>query len=192
MKGLCRQLRIRPPCGKRSKGQQHLPDSKPDFFGRVYLFHQQMAQWGMLIRWGREPLETKVLALNHESRILGQWSNPVSVQGRAKPVLHGRNSTESNLFHDGETTYRVGWMSKNPTLRLKSKELCLEMSEDGKLNFFRRRRFLRHRKEELALEFPGLHFNWSSMGKAKRRTVNLGSPSGHNAFLSGAAGGRQS
>ena len=30
------------------------------------------------------------------------------VQGRAKPVLHGPNSTEPNLFHHGETTYRVG------------------------------------------------------------------------------------
>ena len=30
------------------------------------------------------------------------------VQGRAKPVIHGPNSTESNLFHHGETTYRVG------------------------------------------------------------------------------------
>ena len=31
--------------------------------------------------------------------------------GRAKTVLHGPNSTETNLFHHGETTYRVGWMS---------------------------------------------------------------------------------
>ena len=30
------------------------------------------------------------------------------VPGRAKPVLHGPNSTESNLYHNGETTYRVG------------------------------------------------------------------------------------
>ena len=30
------------------------------------------------------------------------------VHGRAKPVLHGPNSTESYLFRHGETTYRVG------------------------------------------------------------------------------------
>ena len=30
------------------------------------------------------------------------------VQGRAKPVLQGVNSTESYLFHHGETTYRAG------------------------------------------------------------------------------------
>ena len=30
------------------------------------------------------------------------------VHGSAKPVLHGTNSTEPNLFHHGETTYRVG------------------------------------------------------------------------------------
>ena len=29
------------------------------------------------------------------------------VQGRAKPVFHGPNSTESNLVHHGETTYRL-------------------------------------------------------------------------------------
>ena len=28
------------------------------------------------------------------------------------------NSTQSNMFHHGETTYRVGWMSENPTLVL--------------------------------------------------------------------------
>ena len=30
------------------------------------------------------------------------------VHGRAKPVLHGPNSTEYNLFHQGENTFRVG------------------------------------------------------------------------------------
>ena len=32
-------------------------------------------------------LVAEVFALKHESRILGQWSNPVSGSGRAKPVL---------------------------------------------------------------------------------------------------------
>ena len=31
-----------------------------------------------------------------------------AVHGRAEPVLCGQNSTEPNLFHHGETTYRVG------------------------------------------------------------------------------------
>ena len=30
------------------------------------------------------------------------------VRGRAKPVLRGQNSTEPNLIHHRETTYRVG------------------------------------------------------------------------------------
>ena len=30
------------------------------------------------------------------------------VHERAKPVLHGQNSTKPNLFHHEETTYRVG------------------------------------------------------------------------------------
>ena len=50
----------------------------------------------------------EVIALRHERRILGHWSTLYLVQGRAKPVLHGTNSTESNLFHHGETAYRVG------------------------------------------------------------------------------------
>ena len=33
------------------------------------------------------------------------------VHGRARPVLRGPNSTEPNLFHHGETSYRVGWLS---------------------------------------------------------------------------------
>ena len=40
------------------------------------------------------------------------------VHGRAKPVLHGPNSTDSNLFHHGETTYRVGWLSEYATSML--------------------------------------------------------------------------
>ena len=37
-------------------------------------------------------------------------SNPVCGFGSAKPVLLGTNSTEPNLFHHEETTYRVGWL----------------------------------------------------------------------------------
>ena len=61
-----------------------------------------------------------VHALKHESWILWQWSNPALylIQERALPVLHGPNSTESNLFHHGETRYRFGFMSENPTLVL--------------------------------------------------------------------------
>ena len=35
-------------------------------------------------------------------------TNPVRGFGSAKPVLHGTNSTEPNLFQHGEATYRVG------------------------------------------------------------------------------------
>ena len=38
------------------------------------------------------------------------------VQGRDKPVFHGPNSTEPNMFHHGETTYRVGGLSENSTV----------------------------------------------------------------------------
>ena len=39
------------------------------------------------------------------------------VHGRDKPVLCGPpNSIESNLFHHGETTYRVGWLSEYATV----------------------------------------------------------------------------
>ena len=56
----------------------------------------RLAAWqpGNVIRWHAE-----VLTLNHESRILGQLAKE-----RATQVLHGPNSTESNLFHHGETT----------------------------------------------------------------------------------------
>ena len=37
-------------------------------------------------------------------------TNPVCGFGSAKPVLHGTNSTETNLLHNVETTYRVGWL----------------------------------------------------------------------------------
>ena len=38
------------------------------------------------------------------------------VQGRDKPVFHGPNSTEPNMFHHGETTYRVVGLSENSTV----------------------------------------------------------------------------
>ena len=47
---------------------------------------------------------SEVLALKHKSRILVSGLTLYLVQGRAMPVLHGPNSTESNLFHHGETT----------------------------------------------------------------------------------------
>ena len=37
------------------------------------------------------------------------------VHERAKPVLCGPNSTEPNLYHHGETTYSVGWLSEYAT-----------------------------------------------------------------------------
>ena len=53
--------------------------------------------------------------LTHVSSIFRQSNNPVCVHGRAKPVLHGPNSTEPNLRHHGETTYRVGLLSEYAT-----------------------------------------------------------------------------
>ena len=78
-----------------------------------------LEQTGVAVLIGRGPmligpwivldsLEPEVLALKHESRILGQWSNPVCGLRNTKPVLHGPNSTDSNLFYHGETTCRVG------------------------------------------------------------------------------------
>ena len=53
-----------------------------------------------------DDVESEVLALKHESMILGQWSNPVS--GSRKNQTHGLDRKESNWFRQGETTYRVG------------------------------------------------------------------------------------
>ena len=47
-----------------------------------------------------------ILFIQHDSSIFRQYSKYV-VHGRAKPVLYGPNSTEPNLFHHGETAYRV-------------------------------------------------------------------------------------
>ena len=45
------------------------------------------------------------------------------VHGRANPVLRGPNSTKPNLFHHGETTNRLGWLSEY--------ECCCHASEKG-------------------------------------------------------------
>ena len=53
----------------------------------------------------------EVLALKHESRILRQWSNPVS----------GSRKTQASCpwaKQHRETICRIGWMSENPTLML--------------------------------------------------------------------------
>ena len=51
-----------------------------------------------------------IFVLKHESSIFRSFIHPGPVCGfgSAKPVLHGTNSTEPNLFRHGETTYRVG------------------------------------------------------------------------------------
>ena len=57
-------------------------------------------------------------------------TNPVCGFRRARPVLHGTNSTESNLIHHGETTYRVGrmiWLCYSHALERR----CLIPSECG-------------------------------------------------------------
>ena len=60
----------------------------------------------------------------HTSSIFRQSSNPVSGSWRAKPVIHGPNSTEPNLFHHGETTNWVGGMSEYATGMLLRIDLC--------------------------------------------------------------------
>ena len=72
-------------------------------------------------------LAPEFLALKHESRILVQpciWFKEVPSQ-----FTMGQTA-ESNLFHHGETIYRVGWMSENPTPMLTSKELWLAPCRD--------------------------------------------------------------
>ena len=49
----------------------------------------------------------EVFVLKHESSKLRYSLYPECGSLSAKPVLHGPNSTEPNLFHHGETTYRV-------------------------------------------------------------------------------------
>ena len=44
------------------------------------------------------------------------------VHGRAKLVIRGPNSTEPNLIHHGETTYRIGWLSEYATGMLFKKD----------------------------------------------------------------------
>ena len=50
------------------------------------------------------------MSLLYSTRVRFSDSGPTLylVQGREKPVILGPNSTEPNLFHHGETTYRVG------------------------------------------------------------------------------------
>ena len=69
---------------------------------------------------GQQRLRAEVLALKQESRILGQWSNPVSIWfKRAKPVLHGPNSTESNLFHnEAKSVAENHWLRLSPSVAL--------------------------------------------------------------------------
>ena len=49
-----------------------------------------------------------IFVLKHESSIFRSFIQPCMWFGSAKPVLRGTNSTQPNLFHHGETTYRVG------------------------------------------------------------------------------------
>ena len=64
-----------------------------------------------------------ILFLKHDSGILSGPTLYV-VHGRAKPVLRGPNNTEPNLFHHGETTYRVGRLSETAAGMLKKKDVC--------------------------------------------------------------------
>ena len=51
-----------------------------------------------------QPPQADILFLKQDSSIFRQSS----ISGRSKPVPRGPNSTKPNLFHHGETTYRIG------------------------------------------------------------------------------------
>ena len=70
-----------------------------------------------------------ILFLKHDSGILSGPTLYV-VHGRAKPVLRGPNNTEPNLFHHGETTYRVGGLSEYATVMLS----CFRKRMSGGVN----------------------------------------------------------
>ena len=59
---------------------------------------------------GISSAEADILFLKHGSSMAFSDSHPTLcvVHGRDKPVLRGPNSTQLNLFHQGETIYRVG------------------------------------------------------------------------------------
>ena len=100
--------------------------------GTVFHNSDDGAQVVRLMRWGDELIITHSWFRRVEVRILQSLysssdmffssmtaafsdSHPTLhvVHGSAKTVLRGTNSTEPNMFHHGETTYRVGWLSKN-------------------------------------------------------------------------------
>ena len=59
---------------------------------------------GWMMRTGHSRLESPG-QFGHQSRILDSGPTLYLVQGRAKSVLHGPHSTESNLFLHKETTH---------------------------------------------------------------------------------------
>ena len=58
------------------------------------------------------------------------------VHGKAKPVLRGPNITEPNLFHHGETTYRVGRLSESAAGILKKIDVCFPPSPTKNSHIF--------------------------------------------------------
>ena len=63
--------------------------------------HYKRRQSYFLLESSTHTHYSEVLVLKHESRILGQWSNPVSGSRKsANPI----SSSQSNLLHHGETT----------------------------------------------------------------------------------------
>ena len=53
-------------------------------------------------------LELEFLALKHESRILGQYSQTYMAISGSRKSQASSLWEESNLFHHRETTYKVG------------------------------------------------------------------------------------
>ena len=87
------------------------------------------------------------------------------VYGRATPVLCGPNSTESNLFHHKETTYRVGRLSENATIMLlKMMSACQEVPSSTLLSKTLCERLIRRRRLCPAPGYLGLHVLRLSVG----------------------------
>ena len=52
------------------------------------------------------------------------------VHGRSKPVLRALNSAKPNLFHHGETTYRVVLLSEYATIMVWTKDACSKSDKE--------------------------------------------------------------
>ena len=78
--------------------------------GTVSLADCERREW---MDEGRHPFSKA--CLQHSQPVCGSWKSQASSPGPT--------STEHNLFHHGETTYRVGWLSENVAGMLYKKDV---------------------------------------------------------------------